>query len=277
MKRSFLALAAGLFVLPIGAQESSLGSSYRIGARDQLQIHVEEMEDLNQEVTVAEDGTISLPMVGTLEAQGLTESLLETRLRSLLENRGLRKATVTVSVTNYRSRPVSILGAVAKPGNHFVPGQATLLSVLMDAGGIAEGHGAEIVVRRRVDNGLSDEVHITVADLVEVGDPRVNIPIFAGDLIHVPVARQLTVHLIGEVANPGSLTFQADQRATLLTAIARVGGLTEKASKKIRIRRHDSAGEGTEVVADFRQILNNTAPDPELHDGDLVIVKESFF
>ena len=277
MRRLCFALAAVFLAAQASAQESQGASSYRIGARDQIQIHVEEMEDLNKEVTVAEDGTISLPLVGTLEAQGLTEIQLATRVRTQLEAKGLRKATVTISVTNYRSRPVSVLGAVNTPGNHFVPGRATLLSVLMDAGGMAGSHGSQIIVRRRAENGLSDEVRIAVADLIEVGDPRVNIPIFAGDLINVPPARQLTVHLIGEVEQPGSLTFQVDQRATLLTAIARAGGLTENASKRIRIQRLSPSGERREISADFRQVLNNKAPDPALQDGDLIIVKESFF
>lgn len=235
------------------------------------------MEDLNQAVTVAEDGTISLPLVGTLLADGLTESELSDRLGRQLETLGLRKATVTISVTNFRSRPVSILGAVGTPGNQFVPGRATLLEVLMDAGGIADNHGRDIVVRRRANNGLSAEVRIAVVDLIEAGSPKFNIPIFAGDLINVPVARELQVHLIGEVTSPGTLTFQADERATLLTAIARAGGLTENASRKIRVQRQTSTAERREILADFRHVLNNKEPDVPLQDGDLIIVKESFF
>ena len=271
------ALASLGAAVQVGAQEDRPAGSYRIGPRDQIQIRVEEAEDLSAEVEVGDDGTISLPQVGTVAAQGLTEAELAARLRVLLESRVLRRATVSVSVNSFRSRPVSILGAVASPGNHNVPARATLLEVLMEAGGVSEDHGREIVVRRRATNGLSDELRIAVADLIEAGSPKVNIPIFAGDLIHVPARRKLTIHLIGEVTTRGEMTFEADQSATLLTAIARAGGLTEKASNKIRLQRRSSSGERREMVVDFRRILNNKEPDVTLEDGDLIIVKESFF
>lgn len=259
------------------AQEGQVARSYRIGPRDQIQIHVEEMAELNGELAVAEDGTISLPQVGTVEAQGLTEAELAAKLSELLEGRGLRKATVTISVTNFRSRPVSILGAVAKPGNHLVPGRATLVEVLMDAGGVTSDRAREIVVRRRAANGLSDELRISVADLIEGGAAELNIPIFAGDLINVPAARNVAIHLMGEVGSPGTLEFKPGQQVTLLTAVARAGGLTENASRKVRILRNSPSGAREEIVADFRSILNNREPDVRLEHGDLVVVKESFF
>ncbi|MEM7354523.1 MAG: polysaccharide biosynthesis/export family protein [Acidobacteriota bacterium] len=282
MRRLFLVCLATFTAITAGAarlaaQEDLVAQSYRIGARDNLQIHVEETEELNQEVTVAEDGTISLPLVGTVLARGLTESQLADRLESQLKSRGMRSATVTISVANFRSRPVSILGAVGSPGNHFIPGRATLLEVLMDAGGIRDSHGSEIVVRRRASNGLSAEVRIGVAELIETGDPRLNIPIFAGDLINVPAARELRVHLIGEVGTPGTQAFQGGERATLLTAIARAGGLTDKASRKIRVQRQTTSEEREEILVDFRLVLNNKEPDILLENGDLIIVKESFF
>ena len=147
----------------------------------------------------------------------------------------------------------------------------------MDAGGVTSAHGSDILIRRRAENGLSDELRISVADLIEAGAPELNIPIFAGDLINVPAARDLTVHLIGEVSSAGSLTFKPGQQVTLLTAIARAGGLSENASRKVRILRNTPSGTREEIVVDFRRILNNHDPDVELADGDLVVVKESFF
>ncbi len=263
---------------PAVAQNDPASPSYSIGPRDKIVIQVDETTDLNMEVTVAEDGTVSLPVVGTLQVQGLTGTQLENRLRERLEGRGLRKATVNVSVTNFRSRPVSVLGAVGVPGNHSVPGRSTLLEVLMDAGGIKENHGPEIIVSRRADNGLSAQVRIAVTDLIEAGEAKFNIPVFAGDLINVPMVRQLTVHLIGEVDSPGTLVFRSDERATLLTAIARAGGLTDNAARKIRVQRQVPASEEREeLFADFRDLLNNRIPDIPLEDGDLIVVKESFF
>ncbi len=269
-------LLGELFASGIAAQEGSGLRSYRIGPRDKIQIHVAELPDLDTELEVEDDGTILLPVVGTLEARGLTEDELALTIRARLEAEGLRRATVRVRVTGYLSRPVSILGAVNTPGNHYIPGRATLLEVLMTAGGITREHDQVIHVRRRADNGLSDRVRIAVDDLIERGDPAVNIPIFAGDVINIPEARQIRINILGEVGGSGSLSFRSTERVTLLTAIARAGGLTPTASNKIRILRR-RAGEEREIEAHFRRILSGKDPDVELEDGDIIVVKESFF
>lgn len=250
---------------------------YRIGARDQILIRVDELPSLASEQVVGDDGTINLGVVGSIVAQGLTESELAESLRQSLLAQGLRKATVSVAVTQYRSRPVAVMGAVAEPGNHFVPGRASLLEVLLSVGGLTPRHGESIYIRRRADNGLSDRLEIPVRDLVEAADPHVNIPIFAGDMINVPQAREITIHFLGEVANAGSFTFTARDRPTLLTAIARAGGMTEAASNKIAIQRADESGTRTEITADFKRLLAGKAPDIPLQDGDLIVVRESFF
>ena len=84
-------------------------------------------------------------------------------------------------------------------------------------------------------------------------------------------------HFLGEVASPGSLSFKNNKRVTLLTAIARVGGLTETASNKLVIKREDETGKRFEINVDYRKLLNGKEPDVELRDGDLIVVKESFF
>ncbi len=267
---------SGLLAVEAAAQVGSAARSYRIGPRDQIQIRVDELPDLDTEQPVAEDGTIALPIIGTVRAQGLSEDQLAARLSELLEAEGLRRPTVTVIVSDYRSRPVSILGAVADPGNHFIPGRANLIEVLLNAGGLTPEHGPAIHIRRRAENGLADQIEIPVRELIDIGDPKLNIPIFAGDQLNIPPAQDLTIHFLGQVQQAGSLTFPASRRVTLLTAIAGAGGLLETASKKIRIKRRTPSGELRELVADYRKILNGGEPDIELEDGDLVIVKESF-
>lgn len=277
MKRLFSALLLLVNIASaLPAQEPGAARSYRIGPRDQIQVRVEELSDLDSDLTVADDGTIDLPIIGPFAASGMSEDELELRLRARLQDEGLRRATVSVKVTAYRSRPVSVLGAVQDPGNHFVPGQANLMEILLAAGGLGPDNGGEIYIRRQAENGLNDQVRISAHALIEEGDPDVNIPIFAGDTINVPMAREVTIHFLGEVANAGSLTFRSNQRVTLLTALARAGGLLETAAKKIRIIRQKD-GERSESTVDYRQILSGQDPDPLLQDGDLVVVKESFF
>ena len=105
----------------------------------------------------------------------------------------------------------------------------------------------------------------------------VNIPVFTGDLINVPATIEVTVFCLGEVKRPGALTFKSTERLTLLAAIARAGGLTDRASKTIVIRRHDRSGEDTEIEANFKKIMSGKEKDVELERDDVVLVKESFF
>ncbi len=277
MRRSILILVATALLLPgLAAQELASTALYRLGPRDKIQIQVDELEGLDRELEVAEDGSVTIPEVGRVEAEGLTGEQLGVRVRTLLESRGVRKATVNVSVTTRSSRPVSILGAVSNPGVHHVPRRATLMEVILGAG-LAEAHGTDIVVSRRASNGLSDEVRIAVEDLLETGDTRVNIPIFAGDLIRVPPVRELTVYFLGAVGETGRQTFRGDEPVTLLTTLVSAGGLSDTASNKILIRRLDASGERREIVVNYRRILNGEEPDVELQGGDIISVKESFF
>ena len=89
-----------------------------------------------------------------------------------------------------------------------------------------------VYILRRADNGLSDQVTVDLDDLLVRGDQRLNIPIFANDLINVPVTVDVTVYCLGEVVKPGALAFKSNERITVLTAIAHAGGLTDRASSE---------------------------------------------
>ena len=265
-------LAVGLlFCGPLWAQGQI------IGPKDQLQIRVVEMPSLPADYEVGSDGTITLGVAGRIDVQGLSEEQLAHRIEARLLEQGLRRATVDVRVTAYRSRPVTVLGAVARPGNQTIPGRSTLLDVLLGAGGLSEGHGETVRVRRRADNGLSDQVEVSLEALFEQGDLDANLPITPGDVIHVPEAQVVKVLLMGEVANVGELVFSSGERATVLTAIAKAGGLSETAADKITIQRLTESGERREIIVDFQRILNGRDVDVALEDGDLLVIKESFF
>lgn len=267
-----------LLVLSTGilAQTAPPGS-YRIGPRDLIDIKVFEVPELNLGLRVADDGTINLPLVGAVAAQGLTETELAERLRSILEAKYVQRASVAVQVREFRSRPISVIGAVRQPGNLAFSGKWSLLDALSAAGGLADNHGGEIFILRRAQNGLSDQVVVSVHDLMIKADPDVNIPIFADDLINVPPSVQVTVYCLGEVARPGAVTFQSVERISVLTTIARAGGLTERASSTIILRTKNAAGKEQEVQLDYKKILRGKEEDRLLKAGDILIVKESFF
>jgi len=259
------------------AQESSASPSYRIGPGDTLGVSIVELPELNGEYEVGGDGSIDLPVVGSFQTLGLTESELAQSLERRLEARFVQRATVSARVLAYRTLPVLVLGAVGSEGNLSPDRNARLLDVLLEAGGLGSGHGGVVRVSRQASNGLSDQVEISVEALIDRADPAVNLPIFPGDRITVPRAEEVTIYFVGEGAPGGSVKFKSNERVTLLKAIVRAGGLGENAAKKVTIKRFDERGELEEIKAHFQRILDGKDPDVALEDGDIVVVKESFF
>lgn len=258
------------------AQTDARNPSYHIGPRDQVEVRVFEAEELNVTRRVSEEGDINLPLVGNVAVAGLTEGEASQRIKGVLEAQVLQRASVSVQVLEFRARPISVIGAVRQPGALAFSGPWSLLEALTAAGGLAQEHGEIIHVLRRSNNGLSDQISIAANDLLVRADPRVNIPIFPGDLINVPGAVEITVYCLGEISEPGAVTFKSSQRITLLTVVAQAGGLTDRASSKIVIKR-TMGGKASEIPADYKRILAGKAPDVELQPGDVVVVKESFF
>ena len=114
-------------------------------------------------------------------------------------------------------------------------------------------------------------------DSIRHKDSRVNIPIFANDLINVPGTVEVTIYCLGEVARPGAQTFKSNERISVLTAIAHAGGLSDRASNRILIKRAAAGSAGPqEITVDYKRIVAGKEPDVELRQGDVLVVKESF-
>lgn len=270
-------LASAVAAAQTGAGAPADAGGLRLGPKDLVRIKVAEVPELNVDSRISDSGRISLPLIGEVAAAGITDFELAARLERLLEERGLNQATVAVEILEYRSRPVTFLGAVARPGSVALAGRWTLLDALAAAGGLAGEHGGEIVILRRADNGLTDQLTIRTDDLLVRGRPEANVPVQANDLIQVRPRSQVSIYCLGEVRSPGAVSFQSTERITLLGVIARAGGLTDGASKKIRVRRRTGDVLGEEIVVDYGKVLAGKAPDLELAEGDMVVVKESLF
>lgn len=268
-----LCALAGAFAFPALGQDS-----YRIGPKDLLRIQVIEAPDLATEARVSAAGLIIFAPLGDVEASGRTATELEAEIRRRLEEKYLQRATVKIEIQEFLSKPISVIGAVKEPTDLGVTGAWSLLEAITAAGGLAENHGGVIYVLRRADNGLSAQIEIPIRDLMVRADPRYNIPIFANDLINVSANVELTVYCLGEVSRPGALTFKSTERLTLLAAIASAGGLTDRASSKILVKRaaRDTAP-AEETTVDYKRIVSGQEADLPLKDGDIIVVKESFF
>ncbi|HWM94536.1 MAG TPA: polysaccharide biosynthesis/export family protein [Thermoanaerobaculia bacterium] len=256
---------------------TSAANGYRLGPKDLVEVRVLELQDLNVERRVSEKGTINLPFLGDVAAAGLTDAELAARLKVELERQLLQRASVSVQVREFRARPISLIGAVQQPGNLEFAGRWTLLEAITAAGGLSPNHGSTVYVLRHADNGLTDQIAIDLNDLLVRADQRVNIPIFPNDLINVPATLEVTIYFLGEVSQPGALTFKSTERMTVLTAVARAGGLTDRAARRILVRREDVSGKAQEIEVDYKRVVAGKDPDIQLRAGDVVVVKESFF
>lgn len=263
--------------LTASAQAPPPGPDYRLGPGDLVAIEVFEEKGLDVERRVAADGTINLPLLGDVAVAGSTTDAAADRIAEALEASYLQRATVSLEVKEFLSQEITVVGAVNQPGSLYLSSRWTLFQALTAAGGLTAEHGNSIYVLRRASNGLSDQLEIPVDDLLVRGDAAVDIPLQAHDVVNVPAARNVTVYFLGEVASPGAVTLSSRSPVTLLTAIARAGGLTDRAARRLTVKRKHSDGTNLELEADYDRLLSGDQPDLALLEGDLIVVRESFF
>jgi len=288
---------------------------YRIGPEDVLNINVFEAQELNREVRVSAGGEISLPLLGSVRAAGLTPRELEVVLQELLHRTYMKDPHVSVFVREMQSHPVSVMGAVRRPGVFQIRGSKTLLEVLSLAEGLADDAGETVIILRGAalsaepnppadhpavsdppsssgpqspgeantapwslnENRSPSEgaVQVNLKDLLESADSRSNPLVHPGDI--VKVTRAGVVYVIGEVRKPGGFVLKSNEKLSVLQALALSEGLTSTASKgSARIIRTDQqSGERKGTPINLGKILAGKAPDPILGPKDIVFVPNS--
>jgi len=272
-------LLALAFVLarPGAAQEPAPSGDYAVGPRDLIEVKVLELPELNVDRRVTDSGTLDLPLVGSIPVAGMTASDIRARVEALVLEKYVNRANVSVVIKEFANKPVSVLGAVLRPGSLSISGRWTLMTAITAAGGLSEKAGSRILVLRRADNGLSDTLEIRTDDLFQNATELWNIPIQPADVINVVPRTSITVFCLGQVNSPGALQFDSEDRLTLLSVIAKAGGLSDKASNTIRIKRRGADGKDVETVVDFKRVVAGKDPDVAVHPNDVIVVKESFF
>lgn len=245
---------------------------YRIGPNDLLDIKVFELPEISQIVRVAEDGTITLPMLEKIDVANLTAQQLEQKLAVLLEEKWLQTAHVTVFIREFQK--VAVLGAIAQPGMYEVSGKTTLLNMIARAGGLTSEASNELYLYRTESSGDRIRIVVNLRELTQEGNQNLNVPLQPKDEIIIPVDKIITFYVYGEVNNPGMLTARTSANMTILKAIAQAGGPTEWASKsRVIVNRHDSkTGKEAKFRVDLKAIIKGKQLDFKLEDGDIVIV-----
>ncbi len=279
-------------------QASQLGAAsyrdYQVGPEDLLAIEIYGQDKLNREVRVNGQGDITLPLVGVVKVAGLTTVEIEKKLTELYDARFLVNPQISVTVKEFRHQRVAVTGAVAKPGSYEIIGPRTLLEVLALAGGIINvgaptGTGAQagdvvhVIRPKRLDDSAkagpqssfapqTETVVIDLRQLVSGREPRLNLIIRNGDVIHVPFAG--TAYVLGGVRRPGNVPVK--EHITVAQAIAMTGGIDPiLGTNNITVVRFDDQGQPQNISLNLKEITTQKDLDLPLKDNDVVVVKES--
>jgi protein involved in polysaccharide export with SLBB domain len=234
---------------------------YRIGPNDMVGIQVYKNADISGDYSVGPDGTVSLPLVGSVLASGLSEKDLTDRLRERLAE-FLVDPQVSVSVKTYQSQYVYVAGSVPRAARVALkPGMA--VNDILSEAGVGLLPGQLFTVTRR-----GDAAPYTTLDSATTDAGRSPV-LHDGDVI--TVMEPMYVYVEGEVRQQGR--FPLTTGMTMLQAIAVAGGLTDWASKKeLRILR-EVGGEKRELTVDMRKVETRKVEDPVLQPGDYILVK----
>lgn len=247
-----------LLLLLLFPPNNACGQEYRIGEGDLLKITVYENSDLATEARVSGEGKITVPLIGEVAVNGLTAAEIGKKLAGLLTEGYIRNPQVNVFIAEYRSRKVTILGEVAKPGLIELRGNSTLMEVISNAGGITANAGELLFIQRSILKNSHDRksditLSVDLTKLLEKGDMASNVPVLDGDSIYVPRASKVTA--LGEFMRPGLIGLRG--KSTLMEVISNAGGVTANAGDTLFIQRTITKG-GTNTKNEVTIPINLT-------------------
>jgi polysaccharide export outer membrane protein len=269
------------FVSSAYAQEQE----YRIGPRDVISVNVfaGDEKQISEDVTVAADGMITLPLLGEVQTGGLTLGELKKNSIEPLALKYFVDPQVVVAVKEYHSLTFYISGSVKKPGHYELDKEPTMLELIAKAGGMVPKHGYKAYVMRESHDNKADSGKPIVLDLkplLNYGDMTNNLKLATGDVIHIPMESDLdqtsnSIFVEGEVKRPGVYPFQ--QGITALSACILAGGFNDYAApNRAKIIR----GRGTEqeevIEINLDSVKKGKAKDIQLTAGDLVHIPDSW-
>lgn len=251
---------------------TNLAGEYEIGAGDTLQILVWDNDQLTSTVPVRPDGKISLPLLGDLQAGGLTPSQLRDTIAIRLKEY-VNVPNVTVTVMGINSFNVFVQGEVTTPGMHTLHQEMTLLHLISMVGGVTERADLTRAYLLR-DN---ERVAVDFYALLKKGDVSQNLTLRPNDLIFIPDNFDQRVTVVGEVKAPQIIPFR--EGLTVLDAILIAGDFTQYARRNgTRIVRRNGAGT-EEIPVKITDITRkgNVQENILIQPGDTILVPRSIF
>ncbi len=231
---------------------------YILGPDDVIEVGVLGQDEFKARGRIRADGTIVLPLIGSVNASGRSVIQFSDDVAQKLKSGGFfAQPMVSVEVASYASRYVIVLGEFAQPGLLPVDRPYRVSEIVARAGGIRPS-GANHVILRRADGGA--ELKLPFDQLATGGDAEDPL-VQPGDKVFVPAAELFYIY--GQVNAPG--VYPLNEVLTLRKALARGGGLTQTGSEKRVSIYHEGKQEKSPSL------------DREVKPGDVIVVGERFF
>ena len=268
--------------------EAPQASEYVLGPGDQIRIQVLHLAEVApQPVRIDPNGLIRVALAGSVRAAGLSVRQLESELSSRLKLYTAELPEVEVSIIDFQSKPVSVLGAVRSPGVQQLRGAMTLVEVLSLAGGLTEEAGHALKITRQLNWGTIPlptakqdpasgfaTAEVNVRDLIEGKNLEQNIFIKPHDIISVP--RASIVYVIGDVKKAGGFVLKDRETVSVLQMLAKAEGLQSTAAPhKARILRPVAGEKRKEIAVDVKDVLEGKAADAPLYPDDILFIPTS--
>lgn len=295
--------------------EAAVRPAYLLGAGDQIQITVYGYEEYTGARVILPDGTITLPVLGSVPAADRTPDELTRELTNRLQPY-LVDPVVTVSLNTLRPVVVNVAGEVHRPGpvqlrslttvtnttgdsgsttRGAVDSVPTISSALIEAGGVtSKADIREVTLRRMLPGGNYTTLTINLWDALWSETVPQDLVLQSGDTIFVPLLAQgetldrrllsrstlaprtVRVRVIGEVNSPGEVDVPPD--STISSAVAIAGGPNRDATlRRVELVRLNDNGQITNEQMDLRDLDD----DDQVREGDVIYVPErgrsSFF
>lgn len=261
---------------------------YVLGAGDQVTVHALDVDEFgDRPLRIEMSGDLRLPFVGRVRASGLTVEELEKEIAARLRTY-VKEPQVTVFVSEFRSQPVSVLGAVANPGVHQLQGRKTLFEILSMAGGLRQDAGHSIKITRRREwgpiplataaedsSGAYTVAEVSVASVIGAKNPQENIFVCPYDVVSVPRAEM--VYVIGAVKRAGGFVLNEKENMTVLQALSLAEGFDREAAPRGAkiLKPNPGAASRKEVLVDLRKIIAGKSADVPLNADDILFVPTS--
>jgi polysaccharide export outer membrane protein len=248
------------------AAEPRVNVDYKLGQGDAIRIVVFQNPDLTLDSRVSESGTITYPLIGTVDIGGLSIEAAEKRIAKGLKDGGfVQKPQVNIILMQVRGNQVSVLGQVNRPGRFPLETANNRVSdVLAMAGGIVPS-GSDTVVLTGIREGKPFRREIDFPAIFIDNKSDEDIPVSGGDVIYVH--RAPVFYIYGEAQRSGS--YRIERGMTIQQALAQAGGTTMRGTEsRIRVHRRMPDGKVSQLSLD---------PQEPVQADDVIYVRESLF